>query len=352
MRGKENWELRCGGGVFYTYLHMVKSLLTFRASSIGDCLMGKYLLENVRAAHPAARCALAVSSRTTMVRDLLAAYPWIEVLEVNKNPLSLARFFARGRQDIVVTPYTGGVFGILPKLAARAAARALVGYTDRSPLNKFLYTKLIPLTGRSRAPRSLECDALAAAGIPVAVTQPSFEYLPQPELLPRLGLSAGKYVVLHLFSGGNARGLSPNKKIELINALAKTLPMPLMLTGTAKETASLGTLPASVRVAHTTLQELAHLIGHAGAIVSLDTGAAHIAAHLRKPLIVLASCVGVQWWSKDMYGFDKLTAGGESVPNALITALEVCKNGHDYSGYARCLDAIDADAVAAAVRML
>ncbi len=330
--------------LFYTGAYMVKSVLTFRASSIGDCLMGKYLLENIRAARPGARCSLAVSSRTAMVRDLFAAYPWIEVLEVNKNPLSLARFFARGQQDIVVTPYTGGVFGILPKLTARLSAKKLIGYSDSSPFNRFLYTKLIPLVGRSRAPRLLECDVLAAAGIPVAVTQSSFEYLPQPQLLPRLGLQEKNYVVLHLFSGGNARGLSPDKKMELINALAKTLLMPLVLTGTEKETMSLGALPLSVRVVHTTLQELAHLIDHAAGMVSLDTGAAHIAAHLRKPLVVLASCVGVQWWSKDMYG--------EGMPTKLFTRLDVCKEGHDYSGYAPCLDAIDMDAVAAAAAMI
>ena len=55
--------------------------LTFRASSIGDALMAKYLLENVRATHPEARCAIVVAGRSGMIRDLLAAYPWIEVLE-------------------------------------------------------------------------------------------------------------------------------------------------------------------------------------------------------------------------------------------------------------------------------
>ena len=316
----------------------MKTALTFRASSIGDSLMGKYLLENIRTAFPGARCTLAVSSRAGMVRDLFAAYPWLEVIEVNKSPASLGRFFARGRQDIVITPYTGGVFGILPKLTARAVARTLVGYSDRSPLNRFLYTKIIPLVGRSRAPRSLECDALAALGVPVAQDRPSFVYLPQPALLERLGLKEKEYVVVHLFSGSNARGFSPDKKKELISVLAKTLSLPLVLTGTPKETESLGVLPANARTADTTLQELTHLIDHSAGMVSLDTGAAHIAAHLRKPLVVLASCVGVQWWSKEMYG--------EGVPNALFTRLDVCASGHDYSGFAPCLEAIDVEEVA------
>jgi len=322
----------------------MKTVLTFRASSIGDSLMGKYLLENVRAAFPGARCALAVSSRTAMVRDLFAAYPWIDVVEVNKSPASLLRFFARGRQDIVMTPYTGGTFGILPKLAARLSAKKLIGYSDPSPFNRFLYTKLIPLVGRSRAPRLLECDALAALNIRVSVDNLSFKYLRQPELLSRLDLTAGKYVVLHLFSGGNARGLSPKNRKDIINKLHAALPITIVLTGTSQEIDSLGDLPAGLRVANTTLQELAHLIDHSACVVSLDTGVAHIAAHMQKPLVVLASCVGIQWWSKEMYG--------EHTPSALITSLNVCKEGHDYSSYAKCLDAIDAHDVAIATNRL
>ena len=312
-----------------------KKVLTFRPGSIGDCLMAKYFLEQVRAADPALCATLSVPTRVAMVRDLLAAYPWIEVVQTKS--------LRPPRRDLVFTPYTGGVFPLRTKLFARLLAKKLIGFSDRSPFNRFLYNKIIPLVGRSRAPRLLECDALAAAGIPVSTAQPSFKYLPQPELLPRLKLLDRKYVVLHLFSGSNARGLSPERKRALIEALA-LLPLTLVVTGSAKETASLGTLPPNALSVETSLQELAHLIDHSAGMVSLDTGAAHIAAHLRKPLVVLSSCVGVQWWNKDMYG--------ESVPTALFERIDVCKGGHDYSGYAQCLDIIDFGEVAARARAL
>ncbi len=313
-----------------------RKVLTFRPGSIGDCLMGKYFLEQVRATHPALTATIAVPTRVQMVRELLAAYPWIHVVEIKALRLP--------RRDLVVTPYTGGVFPLRTKLFARLLAKKLIGFSDRSPLNRFLYDKVIELVGRSRAPRILECDALAAAGIPVSFTQPSFAYVLQPQLLSKLGLQGGKYAVLHLFSGSNARGLSPDTKRSLIEELAKILPVPLVLTGSRAETDSLGVLPAGVCRVETTIQELAHLIDHAAVIVSLDTGAAHIAAHLRKPLVVLASCVGVQWWNKDMYG--------SGVPTALVTRLDVCEGNHDYSGYAKCLDAIDPVEVAKRVRAL
>ncbi|MSU74404.1 lipopolysaccharide heptosyltransferase family protein [Candidatus Kaiserbacteria bacterium] len=310
-----------------------RKVLTFRPGSIGDCLMGKYFLEQVRATYPGVEATIAVPTRVKMVRELLAAYPWIQVVQTKALRLP--------RRDLVITPYTGGVFPLRTKLFARLLAKKLIGFSDRSLFNHLLYDKLVQLIGRSRAPRLLECDALVAAGIPVSFTQPSFVYVPQPQLLPGLGLQEKGYVVLHLFSGSNARGLSPDSKRSLIEELSKTLPVPVVLTGSPVETASLGTVPHNARVVQTTLQEFAHLIDHSVAVVSLDTGAAHIAAHLQKPLVVLASCVGVQWWSKDMYG--------EGIPTALFTRLDICAGGHDYSEYAKCLDAIDMNKVASCI---
>lgn len=310
--------------------------------------MGKYLLENIRVAFPDARFALAVSSRIAMIRDLFAAYPWLEIVEANKRPGSLSSLFGRGQQDVVITPYTGGVFPLAPKIAARLIARTLVGYTDSSRLNRFLYTKLIPLVGRARAPRLLETDALRALDIPAAIERPTFAYVPQPHLLERLGLSDGKYVVLHLFSGADARGLSPENRRTLIHSLSEALPrdVAVVLTGSDAERESLGKeFPSNVVLASTSLQELAELINHSALMVSLDTGAAHIAAHLRKPLVVLASCVGMQWWSPEMYG-----AG---VPSALFTRPDICKGRHDYSSFAKCLEAVDLREVAqTAARLL
>ncbi|MES2203231.1 MAG: hypothetical protein V4474_02860, partial [Patescibacteria group bacterium] len=106
----------------------IRKALTFRASSIGDCLMGKYLLDNVHAQYPAARLGLVVASRGAMIRDLLSAYPYIEVVEANRaNPGSLWRLWRAWRgSDVVVTQYAGkqgGRFSLATKVMARLLAR-------------------------------------------------------------------------------------------------------------------------------------------------------------------------------------------------------------------------------------
>ena len=106
----------------------IKKALTFRASSIGDCLMGKYLLENIHVQFPSARLGIVVGSRGAMLRDLFAAYPWLEIIEANRRSPSalfslLKNFYG---SDLVITQYAGkpcGRFSFRSKLFARVLAK-------------------------------------------------------------------------------------------------------------------------------------------------------------------------------------------------------------------------------------
>lgn len=307
--------------------------------------MGKYLLENIRAEFPDARCGLVVGRRGAMIRDLLSAYPWIEIIEANRrSPRTLFMLVKRfWRSDFVCTLYTGGLLNLSTKLIARFLARrgALIGYIDRSPVNKFLYDKMIYLKpDRSSVPRLLECDALSAAGVPVNIDRMTFKYLPQPDLLARFGLQKDEYVVVGLFSGADARGLSPEKRQELVDALARALPtMPLVFIGTEKEREQIShmRLPQNSHIVETSVQEVSALIDNSACMVSLGTGTSHIAAILRTPLVVLVACQGLQWVGADQYG---------DAPIKVFCQPKACPHGHSYSGYGPCINAVDMDAVA------
>lgn len=329
----------------------IEKVVSFRASSIGDCLMAKYLFENVRASYPRAKCAVVVGGRGAMIQDLFAAYPWIEVVEANRrSPRAVFDLIKRYRNsDLVTTLYTGGTVNLSTKLVARLLARrgALVGFDDPSPLNRLLFDVALPTHGRSGVPRLHERAVLEAAHIPVATDTMTFSYVPQPQLLSRLALEKGKYVVVGLFSGADARGLSPQKKQELINALAQVFPRTtLVFIGTSKERKSLTalSLPSGARTPETSVQEAAALIDASLGMVSLGTGTSHIAAHLRVPLAVLVACQGRQWVGKEQFG---------DAPIRVLCKPEACpKSGHDYSTYAPCINAVDMDEVARGAREL
>ncbi len=327
---------------------MIKKAFTVRASSIGDSLMAKYLLENIRAKYPNARLGLVVASRGAMIQNLFEAYSWLEVIEVNRRSPRALWYLIKNFwcSDLGVTQYTGGTLNLSTKLVARFLARrgALVGFVDHSSLTRLIYDKLLPHHERAGVPRLLECSVLAAAGIPVATKRMTFEYLPQPELLPRLGLQKKNYVVVGLFSGADARGLSPARKQDLVDALAKQLSNTVFVfvgTKTEREKLLQLRLPARSIIADTSVQEAAALIDQAAAMVSLGTGTSHIASHLRIPLVVLVACQGLQWVGNEQYG---------DAPMKVFCRPDACPHGHDYSTFGPCINAVDMDAVAAAAK--
>jgi len=327
----------------------IRKALTFRASSIGDCLMGKYLLENIHANSPQARLGLVVASRATMIRDLFAAYSWLEIVEANRyRPQALfsllKNFYG---SDLVVTQYAGkpgGSFSLMSKLFARILARQgeLIGFTDASQWNRFLYDRLVPVRSDSAV---VEHDraALRAAGIPIALPFPTLQYVEDRSALHRFKLEAGKFIIVHLFAGNAARGLHPDRKRELVVALAKKLPgIRLVISGGASDReealrAAEGT-SATIIAGEATLQEMMNLIAHSRTVVSVDTGMAHIAAQLRKPLVVMRTCVGRAWWLSEQYG--------NNAPIAIFECDAVCEGGHLAKAYPACMHAIDVEAVA------
>lgn len=335
----------------------INKALTFRASSIGDCLMGKYLLENIHAQFPQARLGIVVASRAWMIRDLFAAYPWLEVIEANRrSPLRLFSLLKNFyRSDLVVTQYAGkpgGRFGLASKLFARILAKhptslklrrgtgGLVGFTDASWWSGALYDKLVPMRSGT-APAELEREALLAAGIPIAYQHPTMRCMPIPNVTEKFGLGASRYIVVHLFAGNTGRGLSPDKKHKLLVALAEKLPgIRLVVSGgvTDREEALAAAheLPATVIAGEATLQELTDLIMKSHGVVSVDTGVAHMTAQLGKPLIVLATCLGLHWWKEGQYD--------RQAPIRIFTRTEA--NGHSYNKYPDCINHIDIREVA------
>ncbi|MFA6408162.1 MAG: glycosyltransferase family 9 protein [Candidatus Paceibacterota bacterium] len=322
----------------------IRKALTFRASSIGDCLMGKYLLENIHAQFPDARLGIVVASRGAMIRDLLAAYPWIEVIEANRrSPGALFSFLKDFYgSDLVVTQYAGkhgGSFGLASKFVARLLAKrgSLIGFKDVSKWNTALYDHLLPVRS-GEAVAEHERETLRAAGLSVALPFPKLECVRSEAALSKFGLETGKYMLVHFFAGNTGRSLSPEKSREIISALHASLPdMQLVITGGVgdKESALAIAhgLPATVIAGDASLQEMMNLISQSACVVSVDTGMAHMAAQLGKQLVVLRTCLGPNWWFVEQYGKD--------APITVLSCDTACATGHrTTNGYADCINGI------------
>jgi ADP-heptose:LPS heptosyltransferase len=337
-------------------MHMpIRRALTFRASSIGDCLMGKYLLENIHMQFPSARLGIVVAGRAGMLRDVFAAYPWLEIIEANRrSPRALLSLWKNFHgSDLVVTQYagkTGGSFSLASKLFARLLAKkgGLIGFNDASSVNGMLYDRLVPVRS-DIAVAEHDREALRAAGLSVRLPFPKLEFIRDDSALAKFGLEAGTFIVVHLFAGNAGRGLHPDKKRELLAALARELPgTRLVISGGAadrEEAVRIAEhIPAAVIAGEATLQELMNLISKSRGVVGVDTGVAHIAAQLGAPLIVMHTCVGRAWWFPGQYG--------ERAPITVFSCDEECVNGHAKGDYPACLNGITMEAVARSCKEL
>lgn len=328
----------------------IKKAVTFRASSIGDSLMAKYFLENIHAMHPNARCILLVAGKGDMVRDLLGAYPWIEIIEANmRHPMTIVKAFKECYQsDCTVTQYSGrGQFGTGSKIFARLITKkgGLTGFADAWPFNRFLYDKPLPFDSR-RALRLHERDALRSLGVEPVIPRLTLKYLPGNLLLERLNLRSSDYIVLNLFSGTAKRGLALDHQIRIARALQETYGArkKIVLTGgPADESLVLQiceAVPALYAARSLSMQELITLVAESAGTVSLDTGVAHIAAQTSTPLVVLRTCWGYNWWNEDQYPGDSIH---------VLSHDELCMRGHLNKDFPDCLGAITNEEVMQAI---
>ncbi len=331
---------------------VIKKALTFRASSIGDGLMAKYLLENIHAQFPEARLGIVVASRGGMIADLFTGSPYIEVIETNRRDLrglwGLWKNF--NRSDLVVTQYAGkhgGAFGLASKLVARLLARGggFVGFHDVSKWNTFLYNILLPV--RKDFPVvEHEREVLRATGLSVVLPYPRLDIEPKPEVLGTFNLTEKIYIIAHFFAGNARRSISPANARALVLKLKQKMPeATVVLSGggadqkTAQEIVKdIG--HTQVVAGEASLQDMMQLIKFSYGVVSVDTGIAHITAQLEKPLVVMRTCLGPNWWFPEQYG-----------PNAKViqfTREEVCIP-HINKNYPDCINLIDMEEVVEAV---
>lgn len=328
----------------------IKKALTLRASSIGDCLMAKYFLENIHVQYPEARCGILIGQKEKMIKELFLAYPWLEIIEANrKNLLSLIKAFIRFfRSDLTVTQYSENKFSAPSKLFARLITKrgGLIGFEDGWRFNHLIYNRLLSYTGETekKAIFFYEQEALKAAGLNVTVKKMNLDFHKNESILKRLGLKEKQYILVHLFSGNEGRGLTYEKRKEFLDLLNKYLgkKITIVCTGSAAEAAEIDKLIIGTEIINiagkTNIQELINLIYFSRIVVSVDTGVAHIAAHLENPLVVLTRCESYySWWSKDQYPQKNIK---------IFSNLDVCKDGHKITDFPICLNTIDFNAVA------
>ncbi len=354
--GRVYRTLRPRGGLVPLRDLRPREILALSPLRIGDAVAIEPALRALEVAYPDARITLAVRPRLVELGSAIA--PADEV--IGADSVCALRSALSARPDLAV------VFGFrFPAIwaARRTGAGRTLGYDDGG--RGFLLTDPVPAPGWVNRP-VWECpeleprpqarfwlDLLTGAGLPAAVEPVPRLRLPEgtraraESLLRDAGLRDGdRLVVLH--PGAEAAKLwDLSRWREVARALASSPGVRLAVGGAAADRphaeAVLGAAPGALDLSgRTSLLDYAAVLARAALLVSLDTGATHLAAAVGTRVVALFGPGDPRIWAPAGPGHAALQG---SNPDCYGCKRPTCFRERHF-----CMEAIGADAVLGAAR--
>ncbi|MBX9906621.1 hypothetical protein K2X96_01835 [Patescibacteria group bacterium] len=276
------------------------NILYFLNGAIGDFLMVLFLMENIHKNNTGHRLYIITPRNVDFFKALLGAYPYIEVLEGNRNTVTTLalKFFLK--RNICITPPTPGSLPLATKVIARLLSLrgSLIGFDDGRVINRALYTHLIPFN-IDKLYCELILDILLPLGFQKKQDTPYLVHTPMPDVLKRLGLKKSEYIILHPFASSPIRSILGEELVALVDYIQRSAPhMRIVLSGSKQDTLQ---IPESlfqktcVIAGDVSVPELATLIDSSKLYVGVDTGITHLASVLKAPSLVVAHNGASNW---------------------------------------------------------
>ena len=265
-------------------------ILVLQLKRIGDLILTTPALSALRAAHPSAHIALAVTP---------AGAPLLSAIDSISSGIVLGR--GRGFaawQQVLTGPwdlcfdFTGSDRSALAVAASRAEERTTFVWAKRSKVRSLAYNHFIDSPVRERHTVDHYLDLVGAAGAPSEprLALPESARAAAEETLRASGV-ANPFVLVHPGSARIEKYWLPDRWAEVIASLK----MPCIITsgpdaferGHAGRIQSAIPNPQSAIVFPADLLALAALIERAALVLSCDTATVHFAAAFHRPQIAL-----------------------------------------------------------------
>ena len=262
-----------------------RRILILKPSSLGDIVHTLPSLAALRAEFPAAHIVWTINPEWA---PLLEANPHLDETLLFprsdfRGPAGWLRFM-RWRREVAKQSAPDLILDFQGLLRTALVARAfhdvpVYGLSDAREGARFAQTKTIPVDLKAHAVERYL--ALASATGATLAGPPVFD-LPAGDR-PSDALPTDSYVVLHPFSRGQGKSLSP----AAVAAFCRTMDSPVVLVGRCDQ--SLPELPRNTinLLNKTSLTELLWLLRRAAFVVSVDSGPMHLAAAVTDRLLAI-----------------------------------------------------------------
>ena len=262
-----------------------RRILVLKPSSLGDVVHTLPAVAALRSKFPAAHLTWMVNPEWA---PLLEGNPHIDETLIFpradfRGPRGWLRFH-RWRRDLQKQTPPDLIFDFQGLLRTALVARAfpgapVYGLSDAREGARFVQTKTVKVVPGSHA---VERYLALAAAVGATMAGPPVFPLPAGDR-PSERLPAEPFVVLHPFSRGDGKSLSP----AAIAAFCRAMDCPVILVGRSETKMEDLPVNATNLLNKTSLTELIWLLRHAAFVVSVDSGPMHLAAAVTDRLLAI-----------------------------------------------------------------
>ncbi len=284
----------------------LKTAILFQNGSIGDFLMFIFLAELLQKSGYVDHSTIVVPKNLNFLRGLIGAYPYISAMEVSRRS-GWGQMVKRMRHPnlVIIQPTPGKIpFRIkaLGWLMSRSSGTEFIGFQDKGPLCKALYSKTLVYDTNQLYSENIQ-NIVRALGIPVLVQVPNLTITADFKPIQACGLDHRPYIVFHPGGSNPKRAFTVQAAREVIEHVLRRNPeMHVVLSGSSAERNWLEEIRNGIEQKERIInaigcsaREIAAFIQLAEFFIGTDTGITHLACFLRARVIVAAHHGTANW---------------------------------------------------------
>jgi len=289
-----------------TFIKKFESAILFQNGAIGDFLMAIFLAELLQKSGSVDHIFIVVPRNLNFLKGLIGMYPYISAVEVSRRGgwVQLLKMISQPCLAIV-QPTLGEIpfrVKILGWLISRSYGSELIGFQDKSPLCKALYSKTLVYDTDQLYSENMQ-NIVRGLGAPVVVEVPNLKMTPSLQCINTAGLHHRSYMVFHPGASAHKRSFTVQAAQEVIEHVLKRNPeMHVVLSGGPTERKLIEEIRIGIQKKERLVnaigcsaKEIAAFIQAAQFFLGTDSGITHLACFLGARVIVAAHCGTVNW---------------------------------------------------------